>query len=233
MKPRTVIATATSRDGTRLTLIEHDGDYLIDADGIPLMSTRLHHSEEILATLACEDLPPKCQVLIGGLGMGFTLRAALDRLPPDGQAIQVELVPEVIEWNRGPLGPFAGQPLLDPRTRLVNDDVAAVIQRHHGDLDAILLDVDNGPSSVVSERNHWLYTKAGLAAHARALKPKGRLAIWAVTLEESFPRFLNAHGFDASCHRVHARPGKRGHHVIYLGQKRGSPHVRPPRRKED
>jgi spermidine synthase len=219
MKPRITVASAQSKDGTQLRLIEHDGDYLIDADGLPLMSTRLHHSEEVMAELACVDLTSGAVALIGGLGMGYTLRATLDRLPADGQAIQVELVPEVVEWNRGPLGPFSKHPLDDPRTVLLIDDVAAAIRSHRGDLDAILLDVDNGPSSMVRERNHWLYGAQGMNAHHRALKKGGRLAIWAVTEEPQFEKQMAKYGFVASCHRIHARPGKRGHHAVYLGIK--------------
>ena len=137
MKPRKKIGRATSPDGTVLELIEHDGDHEIIADGLGLMSTRMHHSEEELARLACSDLPEKPVALIGGLGLGYTLRATLDLLPADGKAIQVELVPEVVEWNRGPLGPHAGHPLDDPRTELVVDDVCRVVKQHQNSLDAI------------------------------------------------------------------------------------------------
>ena len=149
MKPWTTIDTALSPDGTLLELIEHDGEFVINADKLPLMTTRMHFSEVKLARLVCEKLKPGAKVMIGGLGMGYTLRAALDLLPKDGTAIQVELVPAVVRWNRGPLAGFADHPLDDPRTQIVQDDVVSVIREAQHEFDAIMLDVDNGPAPLV------------------------------------------------------------------------------------
>lgn len=222
MKPWVIIGRAESPDGTVLELIEHDGAYLINADGLPLMSTRMFHSEEELARLACEDLAPGARVLIGGLGCGYTLREALDRLPKDGRAVVAELVPEIVEWNRGPLAPFANHPLDDARTVLERDDVAAVIRRAQGTFAAIMLDVDNGPSAVVTNTNSWLYSNDGLQAIRRALSEGGCIAIWSAEDDHSFPDRLNRNGFDASRHRVRSRPGRKGpSYVIFVGKKRG------------
>ena len=222
MKPRVTIGRAQSPDGTALELIEHDGAYVIFADGLVLMSTRMVHSEEDLARLACEDLPAKPRVLIGGLGCGYTLRKTLDMLPEDGRAVQAELVPEVVEWNRGPLAPFADHPLDDPRTELVVDDVSSVIRRADASYAAIMLDVDNGPSALVSKTNSRLYTNGGLKAIHRALIPGGQVAFWSSDDARVFPDRLRGHGFEATRHRVRSRDARKGtNHYIYVGKKRG------------
>ena len=149
MKPRITVGKAIAPDGTRLELIERDDEYVIEADGMPLMSSRMHFSEAELARVVCENLKPKARVMIGGLGLGYTLRSALDLLPKSGTAVQVELIPEIVEWNRGPLGKFADHPLNDPRTKLALDDVTQVIRHARNEFDAIMLDVDNGPTALV------------------------------------------------------------------------------------
>ena len=158
MKPRITVGKAVSPDGTRLELVEHDGEYLILADGLPLMSSRMHFSEVELSRVVCENLKPDARVMIGGLGLGYTLRSALELLPKSGTAVQVELVAEIVAWNRGPLGKMADHPLDDPRTELAVDDVAKVIRHARNEFDAIMLDVDNGPSAFVDDRNGWFYT---------------------------------------------------------------------------
>ena len=211
---------AVSPDGTRLELIEHDGEYIIRADDLPLMSTRMHFSEIELARLVCKKLNPGARVMIGGLGLGYTLRAALDLLPRDGRAVQVELVPEVVQWNRGPLAKFTNNPLDDPRTELRVNDVARVIQNAHNEFDAIMLDVDNGPSPLVGERNGWLYSNYGLGAIRRALKNGGMVAIWSANDEPGFPGRMRRNGFRAEQHRIQAHQGKGGiRHVIFTGRK--------------
>lgn len=220
MKFRTKIGTASSPDGTKLELVEHDGDHEITVDGQSLMSSRKHESEEELARLACVDLPPKAKVLIGGLGIGFTLRAALDLLPENGQALQVELVPEIVEWNRGPIGHHAGNPLDDPRVLLVKGDVTNAIKRNHGALSAIMLDIDNGPTPLVSNRNSRLYSVPGVHAIRHALKPGGRVAIWCAQDEPWFVERLRTHGFEAESHKTHARPNRKGTpYFILVGRK--------------
>jgi spermidine synthase len=221
MKPKVTVGTATSPDGTALQLVEHDGDYLLFADGLPLMSTRLTWSEEELARLTCGDLDDAAAVLIGGLGFGFTLRAALGHLPLGGRVVQVELVPEVVAWNRGPLARFADHPLDDPRVDLVIDDISEVVRRARGEYAAILLDVDNGPSPIVTERNAWLYEDEGLQTLRRALRPGGALGIWAAVDDPSFPARLKRNGYSPEVHRIRPRQGRGGsRHVVFVGRSR-------------
>ena len=220
MKPWITVGEAVSPDGTRLELVEHDGEYVIRADDLPLMSTRMHFSEVELARIACKKLKPGAKVMIGGLGLGYTLRSALDLIPEDGKAVQVELVPEVVEWNRGPLASFADHPLDDERTELVQGDVTEVIRNAHNEFDAIMLDVDNGPSPIVDERNGWLYPDPGLQAIRRALKNGGKVAIWSADDEPKFPGRMRRNGFRADRHRVRTHKGKGGiRHVIFTGRK--------------
>lgn len=220
MKPRIKLDSARSPEGTLLELYEHDGQHMIIAGGQPLMTSRKHHSEEELARVALVQLPPRPKVLIGGLGMGFTLRTTLDLLPPDGCALQVELLSEIVDWNRGPLGAHAGHPLRDERVEVVIEDVVEVVRRHEGELAAILLDVDNGSTPVVEARNARLYSRRGLSSLRRALLPGGRLGIWAADMEPAFIDRLNANGFEAHEHITYARPGnKGGRHSIFLARK--------------
>jgi len=220
MKPWNTVGEALSPDGTRLELVEHDGEYIIRADDLPLMSTRMHFSEIELARLVCNKLRSGAKVMVGGLGLGYTLRAALDLLPKDGKAVQVELVPEVIEWNKGPLAPFAGNPLDDKRSELVQGDVAKAIRGARNVYDSIMLDVDNGPSPLVSERNAWLYTDHGLQAIRGALKNGGRVAIWSADDEPRFISRMKRNGFRSEKHLIQAHKGKGGiRHVIFTGRK--------------
>ena len=223
MKPWTTIGKAISPDGTRLELVEHDGEFVIKADNLPLMGTRMHFSELELARLVCEQLTPGAKVMIGGLGIGYTLRGTLDLLPKNGTAVQVELVPEVIAWNRGPLAAFADHPLDDPRVQLVQEDVAKVIREANDEFDAIMLDVDNGPSPQVDERNAWLYTDSGLKAIRRALRDRGRVAIWSAYEAPQFPAHMRRNGFRSDLHRIRAHKGHKGkggtHHWVFTGWK--------------
>jgi spermidine synthase len=219
VKPRKLVGTAQSPDGTRLELIEHDGAYTIVADGLVLMSTRNRRSEEELARIACAELSLGARVLIGGLGMGFTLRATLDILSPDSRVTQVELIPEIVEWNRGPLGDRSGHPADDPRAELVVGDVAAIIRTSTNLYDAIILDVDNGPNAMVDSANSWLYSSRGLHAARQALKAGGCLAIWSVDNPERFVGRMEASGLRTTVHRVSTREkGGGSRHVIFLGR---------------
>lgn len=220
MKPWETLATARTPDGSSLELRRHDGDYVIRAEGYDLMTSRMHGSEEAMMTLACPHPRPGARVLVGGLGMGYTLRAALALLPADGEAVVGELVPEVVEWNHGPLGPLADHPLDDPRVDVVLGDVSRIILRSEAQFDAILLDVDNGPSAPTQRGNSRLYTHAGLAACYRALCSGGGLAVWALENERGFERQLRAAGLVPSTHLVtaHGTRGKR--HVVFIGHKR-------------
>lgn len=225
MKPFELLGQADSGDGTSLKLVRRDDEYLILADGKPLMSSRMHASEEALATAACRKAQKLKQphVLIGGLGMGFTLRTALQILPPQASVVVVELVPAVVEWNRGPLGELAGYPLHDRRVRVETNDVAATLRSCREHFDAVILDVDNGPAAFTASNNAALYDDDGIANTLRALKSDGMLAVWSAREDKSFERRLGQAGFAVEVERAAAR-GKGGgsQHTIYLGHKRTS-----------
>jgi spermidine synthase len=219
MKPWEMLATTITPDGGRFELLRHDDNYVIYADGTEVMTSYSHGSEEAMASLACPRPRADACILIGGLGMGYTLAATLDLLPPGGAVVVSELVPEVIEWNRGPLGPLAGHPLEDPRTDLVVGDVADVMRNSKSRFDAVLLDVDNSVDSFTLARNSWLYTPEGLATAHRSLRPGGALAVWSVVMDRSFEHRLRAGGFTASMHLVRGR-GKSGtHSCVFVGKK--------------
>lgn len=206
-----------------LRLVRRDDEYVILAEGQTLMSSRLHGSEEALASLACGRLGslPRPAVLVAGLGMGFTLRATLDRLPPSATVVVAELVPEVVEWNRGPLGPLADHPVRDARVRVEEGDVAAILRTARGRFDAILFDVDNGPAAFSTPGNAWLYADAGVSAVRSALRDGGLIAVWSARDDRAYERRLRDAGFRVSVERVRARLTRGGsHHVIILGQKR-------------
>jgi len=215
--------------GDDLTLTRRDREYVILANGKSLMSSRMHGSEEALATLACRrartlDAP---SVLVGGLGMGFTLRATLDLLPPDASVIVAELVPAVVEWNRGPLGPLADYPLKDERVRVELGDVAATLRSSSGRFDAVLLDVDNGPSAFTASDNTGLYDDRGLAAARAALKIGGVLAVWSAWEDRKFEQRLRYGGFTVEVERVRGRLQKGGpRHTIFLGHNQAMPVAR-------
>ena len=210
MKPWETLGEAVLPDGSKLILRRHDGEYVIAADGYDLMASRMHGSEEALASLTLGQDRRRKRVLVGGLGMGYTLRAALDLLPPEGEAVVAELLQQVVDWNRGELGALAGNPLDDPRTTVDVRDVRDVIRLSDpARFDAILLDVDNGPDSWTQQPNAWLYTPNGLASIKRALKPKGVLGVWAVRADPAFERRLGAAGFHAETKKARAR-GKLG-----------------------
>ena len=220
MKKTETLATATTPDGKRFELERHDGNYVILADGHGLMTSYSHGSEDAMMSLACPKPPADACILIGGLGMGYTLAATLDLLPPGGSAVVSELVPEVVEWNRGPLGPLAGHPLDDPRTDLVVGNVADVIRDSKSRFDAVLLDVDNSPDSFTLATNSRLYTPEGLAAAHRSLRPRGALAIWSAGTKGNFERRLRAAGFTASTHHVRGRGKRGGHYSVLVGRNR-------------
>ena len=224
MIKRELIDTAWIPDGEKLELYRHDRDFMIVLGHNELMSTRKWGSEEALATMAYErikGITKRPHFLIGGYGMGFTLRAALRTLPEDSKLTVVELVPEIIEWARGPMVDLAAGCLDDPRVRLVMDDVAHVIAAGHGSYDAILLDVDNGPDGLTADANDRLYTNAGLSSAMRALKPGGILAIWSAGSDAAFTRRLQNAGFAVEEVAVKARDnGKGPRHVIWFATRR-------------
>ena len=218
----------------RLTV--RDDEYVILVDGKTLMSSRTHGSEEALATLACRhvETSERPRVLVGGLGMGFTLRATLDVLPPYAIVTVAELVSAVVEWNRGPLASLAGHPLQDRRVRIKVEDVGFTLRANPGRFDAILLDVDNGPAAFTALSNHGLYDNAGVAATYAALRMGGALAVWSAWEDRKFEQRLRYHGFVAQVDRVRARLKKGGaRHTIFLGVKhaqRAPTHRRQSRR---
>jgi spermidine synthase len=219
VKPWELLGEARAPDGTLLALTRRDTEYVILANGRSLMSSRMHGSEEAAATLACRHVRHLAEprVLVGGLGMGFTLRAALDLLPAGGIVTVAELVPAVIEWNRGPLGSLADHPLKDPRVRVESSDVAVTLRENRGRFDAVVLDVDNGPSAFTASSNAALYDDRGLAAARAALAEGGVLSVWSSREDRKFEQRLRYAGFDVQVERVRARLKKGGpRHVIFL-----------------
>ncbi len=220
MKARKTIGVTDIKGGTHLELIEHDGHFILTANGDVLMTTRNRNSEEALARFGCHELGPGARVVIGGLGMGFTLRSALNILPSDARVIQVELVPEIVKWNRGALGEHAGKPLDDPRVEVVVGNVATFIEQTTERFDAILLDVDNGPSPLVSRGNTRLYSTRGLRTAYEALLPEGCLAVWSADEDRVFLERLESIGFSATLHRVTGRQLRGGpRHVVFTGRR--------------
>ncbi len=204
-----------------LRLLRRGSEYSIMTGGITLMNSRMSGSEKALADLTCAPLADRAApvVLIGGLGMGFTLRAALAILPADATVVVAELVPAVAAWARGPMSDIFAGCLDDPRTRLEVTDVGALIQAGDKNFDAILLDVDNGPGALDRPENNSLYSMAGLAEARRALKSGGVLAVWSAMPDTEFSKRLSNAGFTVDEHRVHAhRKGKGSRHVIWLAR---------------
>ena len=220
MKPWELLGETRTPDGSLMALMRRDREHVILANGKPLMSNLMHGSEEALASLACTRVrtrPQPC-VLVGGLGMGFTLRATLDALPADASVIVAELLPAVVEWNRGPLAPLAGEPLKDPRVTVLQNDVAETMRASEGRFDAMLLDVDNGPSAFTESANAELYSDRGLASARTALKNGGVLAVWSAREDRKFEQRLRYNGFRVEVSRVRARLKKGGpRHTIFLG----------------
>ena len=217
-----MLGQARSRDGTVLKLVRRSDEYIILANGKSLMSSRMHGSEEALATFACRRarMLEGPNVLVGGLGMGFTLRATLDLLPRDATVVVAEVVPAVVDWNRGPLGPLAWHPLEDPRVRVEIDDVAVTLGASRGEFDAVLLDVDNGPAAFAGTNNDGLYDDRGISAAFTALKMDGVLAVWSAREDRKFEQRLRHGRFEVEVEQVRARLKNGGpRHRIFLGHK--------------
>jgi spermidine synthase len=222
VKPFELLGQTLSPNGTAMKLIRRGDEYIILVDGAILMSSRMHGSEEALATFACQRVRTleRPSVLIGGLGMGFTLRATLDLLPQDATVVVAELVPAVVEWNRGPLGPLAKHPLEDKRVRVETGDVVVTLSSSLGQFDAVLLDVDNGPTALTASNNAGLYDKRGIAAARAALKTEGILAVWAAQDDQGFQQRLRDGRFDVQVRRPRGRLKKGGpRHTIFLSHK--------------
>lgn len=223
MRPRVLLDTADVPGGGQLRLFRRDAEFSIMLGANELMNSRLSGSEEALATLACERMPkgPRPAVLIGGLGMGFTLRAALAVLPPEAQIVVAELVPAVVAWAKGPMAEIFGGSLDDPRVQIIEADVAEPIAAARGGYDAVLLDVDNGPDGLTREDNDRLYDARGLAAVRAALRPGGVLAVWSSAPDRSFTARLKRAGFAVEEVAARAHAGRSGpRHVIWLATSR-------------
>ena len=221
MIPWKLLGTAqTSRNGAALRLYQRDTEFSIKADSQELMNSQVHGSEDALAKLACEKVTnhPDVRVLIGGLGLGYTLRAALDELKPNAEVVVAEIVPDVVQWNRDFLGHLAGSPLDDRRVKVEVADVAQIIKNGRGGYNAIMLDVDNGPQAMTQEGNEWIYGFDGLESSFAALRPKGVLSIWSTDPDPAFTRRLLKTGFAVDEVKARARGGKKGggHYFIWV-----------------
>lgn len=206
-----------------MELVQRGQELVLRVAGRELMSSRLHASEDALAELACDRVAGllDARILIGGLGMGFTLAATLRRVGAEARVVVAELVPSVVEWNRGVLGELTGFPLDDPRVAVHEGDVAELIRAQPTAWDAILLDVDNGPTGLTQSANDWLYGARGLEAALRALRPSGVLGVWSAGADDGFTRRMTRAGFEVMTHDVRAR-GPRGgrRHVVWTGTRR-------------
>ena len=235
MIPRVLVATATIPEpngprgqsdelspGDELRLYQRGDEYSIFVGNWELMNSRASSSEEELATLACDRIAdkPKPVVLIGGLGMGFTLRAALDALPEDATVVVAELVPEVVEWNRTTLGHLADHPLNDPRVKVEVADLAEVLRRNKRTFDAVMTDIDNGPHSKTGPSEGWLYSRSGLRALSASIRVPGVATIWAAGPAKFFGENLRAAGFEVEEVRSRAKGGKGARFMIWVAERK-------------
>lgn len=211
----------TTPDGSALSLAERDADYVIRVNGRELMSTRHFHSEERLGSVGCQPLRERAgaRVLIGGLGLGFTLRAALAALAADAKVVVAELLPQVVAWNQNQTYPLAHAALADPRTEVVLGDVGALIEHSLAAFDAILLDADNQTTRMNTVGNAQLYRAAGLAAVHRALKPGGTAIYWSAGEEPLFAKRFASNGFQVEVQRVRRHPSSKASHFLIIGHR--------------
>lgn len=224
MQPRRIVDSVFTADGRELILYQRGDLFVLEVDTEELMSSRAHGSEDALAELGIAALGPAAapRVLVGGLGMGFTLRAVLDALAdrPAARVTVAEVFPAVVAWNRAHLGHLARQPLDDPRVELAGD-VADSLAASDGAFDLVLLDVDNGPDAFTLDANRHLYSGRGVERLARALAPNGVVAVWSAADDPSYAARMRRGGFEVEVKRVPARAsGKGGRHVIFLARRR-------------
>jgi spermidine synthase len=220
VKPCELLGQTLTPDGTDMTLMRRGNEYILLVNGKPLMSSRMHGSEEALATFGCAEArrtESPC-VLVGGLGMGFSLRATLDLLSREATVVVAELIPAIVEWNRTVLGPLADHPLRDRRVEIDVRDVLHTLRASAGRFDAVLLDVDNGPTAFAQADNGTLYGDAGLAVARAALKPGGVYAVWSAWDDVKFEHRMRYAGFHVATQRVRARLRRGGpRHTIFVG----------------
>lgn len=225
MTPWTLLDSAPiPSGGGELRLHRRGDEFMISiVGGGVLMTTRMHGSEDVLAERACRGLTcsSNAKVLIGGLGMGFTLGSALSHLSAEAQVSVAELVPEVVQWNQGELGEAAGRPLDDQRVKVFEGDVGTLIRKDSRTYDAIILDVDNGPDGLTRKDNNWLYTHKGLMASFAALRPHGVLAVWSAADDRRFSERLKKVGFMVETVQVGAHNNKGQKHTIWLARRKG------------
>ena len=204
-----------------MRLYQRATEFSIKAGNAELMNSRAHGSEDALAELGCAGLAERCaaRVLVGGLGMGYTLAAALRQLGPDAELVVAELVPAVVRWNRGPLAHLAGHPLSDARVKVYEQDVGKLLRAERVGFDAILLDVDNGPEGLTRKANDWLYGFEGLDAAYAALRPAGVLSVWSAGPDSAFAQLLRKVGFAVNEARVRAHGGRGARHVIWTAKR--------------
>lgn len=218
--------------GSVLVLSQRGEEFSLRVDNWELMNSRSFDSEKEIVEVAWQKLragplapssvthePVRPCVLVGGLGMGFTLRAVLDHVPPESQVVVAELVPEVVRWNREHLGHLAGHPLDDPRVEIHLGDVVDRLRTHAGSHDAIVLDVDNGPHTKRTASEGWLYSPDGLSLIRRALKPEGVVSIWSAGQSPGFTQRIASRGFTVEEIGSRGRGGKGFHHRIWLAQR--------------
>ena len=221
----TIDSTIIPGSDTELTLSQRNDDFAIRISGLPgdLMNSRMHNSEDALAEFGCRHLRSNqsSRILVGGLGMGFTLAAVLKIVGESAEVVVAELVPAVVEWNRGPLGLCAGRPIEDSRSRVHLGDVVELIKQPSNPFDAILLDVDNGPDAMTHSDNEWLYSQSGLHGIYKKLRPGGIVTIWSARADHQFTKRLKNAGFGVQLRTVRARPGKGSRHTIFVARKPG------------
>jgi spermidine synthase len=222
MKPFERLGSARTPGGTVLELFRHDGAYLIRADGVELMSSRRHLSEDRLAEVVCAPLAnvEGARVLIGGLGLGFTLREALRHLRGDAEVVVAEMVPEVVAWNAEPAHGLSAAALADPRVRIVTDDVVNVLRAHPGHFDAIMLDTDNGPDGMLLSESAKLYASHGIALTISALRAPGTIAYWSVAEDRAFVGALQRSGLVVQAQHVRAHATAGPMHTLYFATPR-------------
>lgn len=220
VKKWTTVDTALTPDGKTISLEEHDGSYTIRVDGLALMSIRQHGSEEKLAELACAHIRDKrrARVLIGGLGFGFTLKAALSVVGADATVVVAEILAAVVAWNRDPAFPLAAAAMADRRVTVLQQDVLETIRQERHGFDSIILDVDNGPAALSADGNGRLYDRAGLQLARAALRPEGCLAIWSAAPDPAFERAMTGAGFTVDVQGCRSRVHSGRRHTLFLAR---------------
>jgi spermidine synthase len=220
LKKWTTVDKTLTADGKTISLHEHDGSYTIRVDSAELMSTRQHTSEERIAELACAKLrgTRRARVLIGGLGFGFTLKAALSAVASDATVVIAEILGAVIAWNRDPSYNLAAEAMADSRVIVLQQDVAEVIRDARGSFDSIILDVDNGPAALSTGGNRRLYDYEGLRRARAALRHAGCVAFWSAAPDPAFERLMTRAGFAVEVESCRSHGNSGGRHTLFLGR---------------